>query len=93
MGLWVIAGSWSGDQLTDGFIPKHMLDVLGGKPSDATALVAAGLWEECPGGWVFHCWQDQNPTRSEVDEVREKERQKKAAWRAKKAEKRLEEES
>ena len=92
MGLWVIAGSWCGDQLTDGLVPRDMLTVLGGKPADAAALVAAGLWEECPQGWIFHGWDGQNPTRYEVEEEREKERQRKAEWRAKKAEKRSQEE-
>ena len=42
LGLWVTAGSWCGQQLTDGHVPKHMLSVLGGKPKDAAALVSAG---------------------------------------------------
>jgi len=74
MGLWVVAGSWCGDQLTDGYIPKDMLASFGGKPADAAALVAAGLWECVPDGWQFHEWERQNPERVDVEAQR-------AAWR------------
>lgn len=84
MGLWVAAGSWSSDQLTDGHIPKHMLPSLG-KPAEARALVDAGLWNIDPDddGWRFHDWQDQNPTRSEVRAAREAENERKRKWREK----------
>ena len=86
MGLWVIAGSWCGDQLTDGLIPRDMLAALGGKPSDAKALVDAGLWEACPEGWRFHDWQGQNPMRHDVETQREawRERQRAARERRRK---------
>ena len=74
MGLWVVAGSWAGDQLTDGFIPADMLTALGGKPADAKALVDAGLWERVESGWCFHDWEGRNPTREDVEAER-------AAWR------------
>ena len=74
MGLWVVAGSWVGDQLTDGFIPADMLAALGGKPADAKALVDAGLWERIEGGWLFHDWEGRNPRREDVEAER-------AAWR------------
>lgn len=86
MGLWVICGSWCGDQLTDGFVPRDMLAALGGKPAEAKALVDAELWEAVPGGWQYHDWPAQNPTRSEVEGYRDRERQRKAEWRAKKSE-------
>ncbi len=66
IGLWAVAGSWAAQQLTDGFIPRHVLPVLGGKPKDAAALVAAGLWETEDGGWRFHEWDERNPTAAEV---------------------------
>lgn len=86
MGLWVVAGSWCGDQLTDGTIPRDMLAVLGGRPADASALVAAGMWEVCEEGWRFHDWAGQNPTRADVEGKRDHERNRKAEWRARKAE-------
>lgn len=81
MGLWVAAGSWSSDQLTDGHVPAHMLPILGGKPSDAKALVDAGLWIATPTGWQFHDWDQMNPVRSQVEEQRAKNAAKLARWR------------
>lgn len=66
LGLWVAAGSWSAQQLTDGFVPAHVLTVLGGKPKDAAALVTAGLWVETEGGYRFHEWEQRQPSADEV---------------------------
>lgn len=65
MGLWVRAGSWSSAQLTDGFIPVHMANAMANamaNPSDADALVMAGLWDEVDGGFQFHDWGDFQPS-------------------------------
>lgn len=86
MGLWVAAGSWSSDQLTDGHIPSHMLAVLGGRPSDARALVDAELWTPVEDGWLFHDWQAMNPSRTQVNERRAKNAEKLANWRKQKRE-------
>lgn len=77
----MVAGSWSSDQLTDGFVPTEMLAVLGARPADAAALVDAGLWVAVPGGWRFHDWHCLNPLRVEVETKREAERQRKAEAR------------
>ena len=66
VGLWCRAGSACMQQLTDGFVADHMLPVLGGKPKDAAALVATGLWVTVPGGWRFHQWDDFQPTAEQV---------------------------
>jgi len=55
MGLWVLAGSWAGQELTDGHVPAYMPDELAGDEQLALHLVAVGLWhhagdEECPAG-------------------------------------------
>jgi hypothetical protein len=88
MGLWVIAGSWSADQLTDGFIPEYIairIDPLGWK-ENTTALVRAGLWvedeHEEEAGWRFHDWEDRQPTREAVMEKREQARDRMARVRA-----------
>lgn len=84
LGLWVLAGAWSADQLTDGFIPKTALPMLNGaKAADAKPLVDAGLWVVVDGGWQFHDWHDMQPSRQEVLDKRDREREKKQRWREK----------
>jgi len=86
MGLWVRAGSWSAQQLTDGFIPDDMVRMLGSH-AQARRLVKENLWEPVDGGFIFHQWSahGRNPTRSEVLERRRKEAEKKAKARAAKS--------
>lgn len=71
MGLWVMAGSWCSDHLTDGFIPDYMALRLDRDAEEfAARLVEAGLWivAEKGGdkGWQFHEWTEQQPTREEA---------------------------
>jgi hypothetical protein len=77
IGLWTLAGSWSGEQLTDGFIPARLIARLGGSQETTQALVDAGLWEVIEGGFIFHDWDAHNQTKAQVIESRE-------AWRSKK---------
>lgn len=86
LGLWVLAGSWCMDQLTDGFIPDYValrLDVAARERAER--LVAAGLWEvaehDGDNGWQFHDWGGYQPTREGVETKREYERDKKRAQR------------
>lgn len=83
--LWVTAGSYCMDQLTDGFVPGHVIPILGGKDTDCVALVKAGLWEKDPNGYRFHDWNDYQPSRESIMDRREVEAARKAAWRAKRA--------
>jgi hypothetical protein len=65
MGVWVLAGSWSMDNETDGFIPEDVL-ARWGTPTDARRLVAAGLWDNGihneETGWWFHDWSVFQPS-------------------------------
>lgn len=70
LGLWVRAGSWSSQQLTEGWIPQSILRALGGRPRDAAALVAAGMFDEEEGGWWIHGFLDCNPSREQVEATR-----------------------
>jgi len=70
IGLWTTAGSWCSQQLTDGFVPKHVLPILGGTARLAQKLVSVGLWEEVDGGWHFHDWDDYQPTKAAVEAER-----------------------
>jgi hypothetical protein len=65
LGLWTVSGSWSGDHLTDGFVPDHMVSMLSrGQAQLAEELINAGLWRRAKGGYRFHQWNERNPTRS-----------------------------
>lgn len=70
IGLWLRAGGWCAQQMTEGFVPTGMLAPLGGTPSTARKLVGAGLWDVAEGGWRFHDWHTYQPTRAEVESRR-----------------------
>ena len=83
MGLWIRAGAWSAQHLTDGYVPHYILSPLGGRLADAKRLVAVGLWVDFDGGWKFHDWRKFQPSRAEVLASREAERERKAKSRTK----------
>lgn len=57
LGLWTVAGSWSNDQSTDGFIPDHMIPLLSRSQSELVKeLCDAGLWRRARGGYQYHQW-------------------------------------
>lgn len=74
MGLWVRCGSWSSQHLTDGYVPAHVVTMLG-RPAQADALVKAGLWEREGEGWRFRDWFDYQPTAEQAAEIKEKRRE------------------
>lgn len=75
MGLWVKAGSWCAQHLTNGFVPIESLLLLGGTRKHAEALVKADLWSAEPGGYQFRDWYDYQPTAEKVAELKEKRRE------------------
>lgn len=82
MGLWVLAGSKCGQQLSNGFITDASVLKVGGTPELAERLVEAGLWLKVPGGYLFHDWEDNNPTREQVQTRREADKERKRRVRA-----------
>jgi hypothetical protein len=69
MGLWVRAGSWSSQQLTDGYIPAEIVRSMG-NTSQAAGLIRAGLWIPASDGYEFHQWEERQPTRKAVEDQR-----------------------
>lgn len=71
MGLWVRAGAWSAQQLTDGFVPDHIVATLGTR-AQAKRLAEVGLWVREQGGYRFHQWNEdgRQPTRAAVEKER-----------------------
>lgn len=84
MGLWVRAGAWSAQQLTDGFVPHHIVRVLG-QTAEVKRLVDSGLWTPVDGGYQFWQWGERQPSRSAVEARREADVQRKAEARREKA--------
>lgn len=71
LGLWVRAGSWCAQTLTDGFVPEHMVSALAdGDVGLARRLVEAGLWCRVKGGYAFHGWVDYQPSRQSIEDRR-----------------------
>ena len=72
--LWLRSGSWSAQQLTDGFIPARMVPMFRGSDDSVSELCDAGLWEydDERGGYQFHDWSDYQPDGEEVDALRRK---------------------
>lgn len=76
MGLWELAGSWSADNLMDGFVPTDELfrwdddwEVL------SRRLVDAGYWEPAErdgeNGFHFVNWDEHQPMKADVEAKRE----------------------
>lgn len=85
MGLWVRAGAWSMQTLSDGFVPAQVARQIGTK-SEAARLVREGLWIEKDEGYLFHEWDQRQPSRIQVkaDRSAAAERQRKAREAARK---------
>lgn len=72
--LWLRSGSWSAQQLTDGFIPARMVPMFRGSDDSVRELCDVGLWERDDerDGYRFHDWCDYQPDGEEVDALRRK---------------------
>lgn len=83
MGLWVRAGSWSAQQLSDGYVPGSIVQQMGSTaPAQAERLVTAGLWVPVVGGgYVFHDWEQYQPSRAAVESDRQARRERTRRWR------------
>ncbi len=78
--LWVRAGAYSCQHLTDGFIASGLLQVLGSEDA-ALELVGNGLWVEAEGGYEFHDWDDYQETSDAVKRRREQARERQRRFR------------
>lgn len=72
--LWVRAGAYCCQHLTDGFVKKAQLRLLG-ESEAAEELSDAGLWHLVDGGWVFHDWDEYQETSTIVKKRREEARE------------------
>ncbi|MEN6537363.1 MAG: hypothetical protein ABFD60_04290 [Bryobacteraceae bacterium] len=86
--LYVKGLCYAKDHLTDGFIPRSALPLMGlgmGDPVEvAGLLVECGLWDECDGGWTVGSerWAEHQTTREQVESKRDAETERKRKYRA-----------
>jgi hypothetical protein len=68
-GLWLLAGTWSADKMTDGFVPYQVLDQWIFDSEVINYLIGVGLWihNEERYGIQFHDWCDYQPTREALE--------------------------
>lgn len=71
---YVFGLAYSGDQGTDGFIPRVALPFIHATPRIAADLVDVGLWLKDQAGWYVPDWADFQPTASDTDDLRAKRR-------------------
>lgn len=74
----VLVSGWgyAAQHNTGGRITPAALRMVGGKPSDAKALVQAGLWHIDPeGGWRIHDWDDHQEAAVAWHRKRERDRE------------------
>jgi hypothetical protein len=81
IGVWTLMGSWSSEQLTDGFIPKGAIGILRAADGDVAELIGAGLLSVVDGGWQMHDFADYNPASRDIREARAKDAERKRRQR------------
>ncbi|WP_329148770.1 mucin-2 [Streptomyces sp. NBC_01456] len=101
LGLWVRAGAYAAQHLTEGVIPAVVAQLYGTAPQ-ARKLVTVGMWHahghacpQCPqppaGDYVMHDYLTYNPTRARVEDDRAKAAARQQRAREKAAEQRNQE--
>lgn len=67
-GLWVLAGTWSADKMTDGFVAYPVLNQWVHDRDAVEQLIGVGLWvhDHERGGIQFHDWCEYQPTRESL---------------------------
>lgn len=85
-GLWSMAGAWAMRELTDGWVPRYWVASWPGGTRHARTLVSVGLWrpEQRDGipGYAFHDWPEYQRSAEQVEQERQKARDRMAAARA-----------
>jgi hypothetical protein len=81
LGLHLLAMSYSGGLLTDGFVDEQFvrekIPRSGERARVTRALVSAGLWEAVDGGWRIHDWLEHQESRAKVLDRRRRDRDRK----------------
>lgn len=79
-GLWVRSATWSANYLTDGEIPRDVVERIAGRGEIERTLEAA-LWLDAGDRFLIPDWAEYQPTASEVRERRARDAARKRRWR------------
>lgn len=80
MGLWLLAGTYCTDYLTDGEVPEWFVESWPRGKQLAGKLVKAGFWEAAEDGWQFLSWAEYQRTKEQVLAAKEKAAERKAKF-------------
>lgn len=90
MGMWVLAGSYSGSYVTEGFIPEWWVAAFPQGRRRVAELIKAGFWvagnKDDEPGYFFHDWEKYQPSKTEIEADRVAARDRQRLWRAKRRE-------
>ena len=90
LGLWTLSGSYSMAYKLDGFVPAWYIHGHNQGKRHAESLVRVGLWEKAvrkdEEGYLFHDWDDYQPSADEIEAEREAARERQRAFRKKRRE-------
>ena len=69
IGVWLLAGTWSADKMTDGKVPMYVLRDMGVEFELMMTLIDAGLWisGDDDDFIEFHDWCEYQPTREQLE--------------------------
>lgn len=69
IGVWLLAGTWSADKMTDGKVPMYVLRDMGVEFEIMMTLIDAGLWisGDDDDFIEFHDWCEYQPTREQLE--------------------------
>lgn len=81
MGLWLLAGTYCTDYLTDGAVPEWFVESWPKGKQLAGKLVTAGFWETHPDGWQFLSWTEYQRSKSQVLADKKKTADRVKKWR------------
>ena len=92
LGLWTLSGSYSMAYKLDGFVPAWYVHGHSQGKRHAESLVRVGLWETAvrkgEEGYLFHDWEDYQPSADEIEAEREASRERQRAYRKRRRESR-----
>jgi hypothetical protein len=87
VGLWTLAGTWSSDNLTDGFVPSTVVATWDPSGFSVKRLKDADLWVDATvdgeEGVQFLNWAKWQPTKEDVEKKRAGQRERTRRFREK----------